>query len=714
MSLSRRDFIKKTATITSAFTLAFYIPSKSKAEEQQIQKAEKDLKPNAFIRIEENNKITFIMGQAEMGQGVYTTVAMCIADELNAKWDDIHFEASNIDEVYYSVLGPWMVTAGSTSIRTKQLQYRKIGAAINIMLQKAAAKRWQIREFNLLTKDSKVINKKTKESFTYGELVSDLATMKIPNEPKLKKLDEYTIIGKPTRRHPKEAWEKVTGTATYGIDVRLDNMKYAAILRPTIFGAKVKKIDASSILNRPGIIKVKEIPSGVAIIADNWSQAREALYYITVEWENDTFSNISTSDLRKEYDQLLDEPGHSMRNDGDTKKAFNEASQVINAHYEFPFLAHAAMEPLNCTVQHTGKSAKMITGGQIQSIYSETCAKILNINPQDVDYHNTYLGGGFGRRAASNLDYISDAVYVAKNEEWPIMTLWTREDDIKMGNYRPMYKNRASVALNSEGKITGFKAKVVGQSVVNGTILDFLSKGKVDWAQWDGLSDHLYDIESNDLRANTPKSPIPVLWWRSVGHTQSAPMVEGIVDQAAYAAKIDPIEYRMNMIDDIRAIKILEDVQLKSNWKKRKKERNVGFGVSIIHSFGTVIAQVAQVRVTENDFKVEKVWCSVDCGFAFNPLNVENQMISGINFGLSAIKYSEITILNGETEQSNFYDYQVARISDVPEIEVSIVNSNGEIGGIGEPGVPPIFAAVSNAIFDATGKRYHSYPIKIS
>lgn len=713
MELSRRTFIKNSALSTSAFIIAFYLPTKSKAE-ATTEKKKKDLQPNAFIQIDKDNTITFLMGQAEMGQGTYTTVAMCIADELDAKWDAINFAPAPVAKVYYSVLGPWMLTAGSTSIRTKQLQFRKVGAAVNDMLKQAAAKRWKTRVFNVQTKDSKVINKKTKESFTYGELVDDIKKLKIPNDPKLKKLEEYTIVGKPTRRHPKEAWAKVTGTAQYGIDVRLKDLKYAAIMHPSVFGAKVKSIDDSAIIHKDGILKVKEIPNGVAIIADNWSQAREALYLLKVEWDKGAFADISTSDLQKEYDELLDKEGYSMRNDGDTNKAFKEASHVIEANYEFPFLAHAPMEPLNCTVHHTGETAKMITGGQIQSIYRDSCAKILNIKPENVEYINTFLGGGFGRRASSNNDYINDAVYTAKDEKWPIMTLWTREDDIKMGNYRPMYKNRASVALDNEGKISGFKAKVVGQAVVKGTILEFLSKGKVDWAQWDGLADHLYTIPSNDLRANTPVSPIPVLWWRSVGHTQSAPMVEGIIDEASHKAGIDPIKYRIEMIDDLRAVTILEDVAKISGWNTRKREKNVGYGVAITRSFGSVIAQVAKVRVSKNNFKVEKVWCSVDCGFAFNPLNVENQMISGINFGLSAIKYSKITIKNGETEQSNFYDYVVARISDVPDIEVNIINSNGEIGGIGEPGVPPIFAAVSNAIFDASGKRYHSYPIKIS
>ena len=710
MGLSRRTFLKNTAIVSSAFIVGFYLPVKARADEA----TKETLRPNAFIQIDPDNTITFLMGQAEMGQGTYTALAMCIADELDAAWDAVQFKAADIDPVYNSVFGPWMLTAGSTSISTKQLEMRKVGAAVNEMLKKAAAKKWNAALSDIKTKNSHVINLKTGDKFTYGELVADIKTMSIPENPELKALKDCSLIGKPTRRHPSEAWAKVTGQTEFGIDVRMDNLKYAAVLHPVVFGATIVSFDPSEALKRDGILKIKQIPTGIAVIAEHWFQAKEALNHIHVVWDKGEFANVSSDDLRKEYDTLLNTPGASMRHDGNTAKAFKEAHSIISADYEFPFLAHAPMEPLNCTIHHTGESAKMWTGGQVQTVYRKVCADILGLKPEDVEYNNTFLGGGFGRRAAANADYIKDAVYTAKDEEWPIMTLWTREDDIRMGNYRPMYKNKARLALNKYGDITAFEAKVVGQPVVKDTILGFLFKDGVDWAQWDGLTDHPYSIMNHDMQAHSPSSPIPVLWWRSVGHTQTAPLVEGIVDEAAHKAGIDPIAYRISMLDDLRCIKLLLDVQRISDWKNRKKEKNVGYGVSIVKSFGSIVAQVAKVKVTKNDFKVENVWCSVDCGFALNPLNIENQMISGINFGLAATKYSEITIKNGEAEQSNFYDYLVTRISDAPEIKVSIVNSGEKIGGIGETAVPPIFPAVANAIFDATGKRYHSLPIKIS
>jgi len=710
MEKSRRNFIKSSALATSAFIFAMHLPVKSRA--QEIKPESESLVPNAFVKIEENNTITFYIGQAEMGQGAHTTLAMCIAEELDVNWKDIIIAEAEVNEIYYHAWVPLMLTGGSSSVSTKHETLRKTGAALNIMLKVAAAKRWKVRNFNVKTKEATVINTSTNEIFTYGELVKDLSSIDVPKNPTIKPLSQSTVLGQPLKRNEKEAWAKVRGEATFGIDVRVPDMKYAAILHPSIFGAKVKSFDASLALKKEGVLKVKEIPSGIAIIATHWWIAKEAMAEIKVIWDEGSFKNVNTKSLNEEYETLSKLDGNVMRKDGNTIKAFQDASQVIEAEYNFPFLAHAPMEPLNCVVHDRKNAASISTGGQIQSVYRDVCANVLGLKAEKVDYTNTFLGGGFGRRATANVDYILDAVYTAKGESWPVMTLWTREDDIKMGNYRPMYKNKAKLALDKKGNITAFEATVVGQNIVKNTPFEFLEKDNVDWAQWEGLSNHPYNIESHNLQAHSPKSPISVLWWRSVGHTQSAPMIEGLMEVAALKAGVDPIEYRKNMLTDKRHINILDDIKKLSNWENRKKEKNVGYGVSFVPSFGSIIAQIAKVRITDKDYKVEKVWCSVDCGFAFNPLNVENQMISGINFGLAATKYSELTIENGATLQNNFYDYEVTRISDAPDIEVSIVNSGAEIGGIGEPGTPPIFAAVANALFDATGKIYTNFPIK--
>ena len=713
MQNSRRNFIKNTSLATSAFVIALHVPMKSRASESATSAKAKDLEPNAFVEIKSDNTINFYIGQVEMGQNTYTTLAMCIAEELDVNWEEINIKGAPVTPAHNHVWGPFMLTGGSSSIIAKQNEFRKVGAALNGMLKTAAAKRWKIRAFNTTTKNSKVMNKKTKETFTFGDLVADLSSMKVPNNPKIKPLAECKIIGKPMKRHPKEAWAKVKGEARFGIDVRVPNMKYAAILHPNVFGAKVKSFDASAALKRDGIIKVKQIPTGIAVIANHWWMAKEALNDIKVEWNMGDNANVSTASLHKEYDELMEKDGATMRKDGDTKKAFSEAAKVIEAEFNFPFLAHAPMEPLNCVVHDKNGAAILWSSSQFQTYTRAMVAKALDLNPENVEYETPFLGGAFGRRAPINLDYIMDATYTAKGESWPVQTLWTREDDIKMGNYRPMYKNKARLALNKDGSITAFEAKVSSQSIFKDSIFSFMYKDGVDGAQKEGLADHPYSIASHDMQAYTAKTVPAVLWWRSVGHTQSAPFVESLVDMAASEANIDPIKYRINMLSDKRYINLLKEVSRLANWENRKKEKNVGFGVAIHKSFGSIVAQIAKVRVVGNDYKIEEVWCSVDCGFAFNPLNVENQMISGINFAIAATKYSEITLKDGATQQNNFYDYEVTRISDAPNIEVSIINSGEQIGGIGEPGTPPLFGAVSNALFDASGKRYTNFPIKL-
>ena len=708
MALTRRQFVKQSALVGGVFMIGFYIPPKIRAAES----GKEPVQPNAFIEIGKDNSITFIMGQVEMGQGTYTTLAMCIAEELDVVWDDIRFKPANVAPVYDRYPG-LMITGGSASIRSKQMQMRQVGATVRRMLREAAAERWGVPLSAVDTRESHLINTRTGERVPYGAFVDALSKMRVPTDVSVKPYDACTLIGKPMKRHPTEAREKVTGSAEFAIDVRLPNMKYAAVLHPPAFGAKVKDFDAAKALKRSGVLKVKQIPGGIAVIAEKWWSAKQALRDIDVTWDEGAFAKTSTADLQEEYAAMMTKPGASARKDGNSAEAFKQADKVVSADYDFPFLAHAPMEPLGVTVHHEKGHATIYSSAQSQTWALQAASDILGLDAKAITYETPYLGSAFGRRGVASMDFVKEGVHVAKDEPYPVMTLWSREDDIRGGYYRPMYKNSARIALDEKGKITALEAKVVGQQLLRGTPFEGGIKNGVEGAQVEGLADHPYAIANNDIQVYSPVSPITVLWWRSVGHTQTAPTLEGIIDEAAFAAGKDPLTFRLENLESKRHSDILKDVAEQSGWYRRQKEAGVGYGVAVAESFGSVCAQVAKVRVKGNDYSVEKVWCSIDCGFAFNPQNVENQMISAINFGIAALKYSEITIRNGAARQRNFFDYKVSRISDAPEIEVHIVNTENPVGGIGEPGVPPILAAVPNALFDATGRRFHAMPIRL-
>jgi len=712
MNLNRREFIKNTTLVSSAFIIGFHLPIKGKAA--QVEKKSDVLEPNAFIKIDKDNTITFFLGQVEMGQGAYTGIAQCIADELDAFWDEIIFEPAPVKDIFNVPGMPMMATGGSWSIKSQQHRVRQVGATLRYMLKSAAAKKWQVRMYDVDTKDSYVINKKTKQKIPYGSLVEDIKNMKLPNDVKLKDEKEHTLIGKRVKRHPIEVEEKITGKAKFGIDVRLPDMKYAALVQPISFGAKIVSFDDSKAKKMPGIIKIKQLPNEkIAIIAEHWYQAKEAIKQIDVKWDKGEFAKANSESLEKEYKSYLgknDLP--QMKKDGDVQKAFKNSEHVVEAEYYFPFLAHAAMEPLNCTVHHKGDKAYMSVGGQFQTVYRGACAKILGIEPESVEYYNNYLGSSFGRRANPASDFVVDAVYTAKDEKWPIQTLWTREDDIKMGYYRPLTLSSAKMSVDKEGNITAFKADIINQSLLKGTLFSGGFKDGIDSTQREGLETHPYKVASHDLKAFCPESPIPVLWLRSVGHTVSAPIVENIIDKAAIESGIDPMDFRIKNLENERFVNLLKNVAKQSNWYNR--EKNSGYGVAIAESFGSIVAMVVKLKVEEKDYKVQNVWAAVDCGMAVNPLGIENQIESAVNFTIGYTKYAQITLENGAAVQNNFFDYEVNRITDAPDsIDVEIINSGEKIGGIGEVGVPPMFAAFINALYDATGKRYTRFPIEL-
>ncbi len=508
MGLTRRDFIKSSSFVASAFLLGFSIPTKARA--QIVEGSASKL--NAFIQLTKKNEITFFIPQAEMGQGIYTTLAMCIADELDAKWEEVFFEPAPVDHVYDRPGTKMMITGGSKSVVTKQLEMRQVGATIRHMLKMAAAKYWNIPLEKIQTKEAMLINTQTKESFPYGYFVDVIKGMKLPSDVPLKKSAEQTLIGKRIKRHPKEAWAKITGHTQYGIDVRLPHLKYAALIQPRVFGATLKSFDASAALKKPGILKVKQLPNNkIAIIADSWWQAKEAINDVVVEWNEGAFAKISSADLEKEYESYFGKECPIIRKDGNTDEAFAKAYKTVKAEFKFPFLAHAAMEPLNCTVHHQKEKAFMSVGGQFQTLYRNKCAEIYKIDPEKVTYYNNYIGSSFGRRGTAHADFIIDAIYAAQEEVWPVMTLWSREDDIKMGSYRPMYRDSAEMALDKEGNILGFKAKVIGQSMTKGTIFEpFMFKNGIDATHKEGLENHPYTVASHDIQGLFADSTVVV------------------------------------------------------------------------------------------------------------------------------------------------------------------------------------------------------------
>ena len=709
MAIKRREFLKGSALAAGAFTLGFMIPIKTRAG--QAEAGGDTFIPNAFIRITPDNSVTIIVAKSEMGQNVFTVLPLIVAEELDADWENVQVEQSGVNAAYNSPWFPMMITGGSSSVNTSWETLRKAGATARAMLLGAAAQSWSVPVERLVTRKSVVTDPETGQSATYGELAELASTQPVPEDSPLKPESEFRLVGKEHMRL--DSGIKVTGKARFGLDVVVPGMRFAAVARPPVFGATLKSFDATAATAMPGVIKVKEVPSGVAVIADSTWRAIKARDALEITWDEGENGIRSTSVMMEEYRTLADTPGFVIMQEGDFDALAADAEQVIDVRYEFPFLAHACMEPLNCTVHDQGGRAEIWTGTQSQTTDRNKAAAILGCEPDAVQLHTMFLGGGFGRRAAAYSDFVVEAAHVAKGEGFPVKTTWTREDDMRGGQYRPMTVHHSKLALDKKGNPLAWRNCVVSQAL-NG--LEELLGTKIenfDSSQVEGLKEQPYPLQSLTLEAHLVKSPITCLWWRSVGHTHTAFLKETLFDEAAHAAGIDPMAYRLKLLaQHPRFIALLEKVKAMSGWGRELPE-GTGLGVAIEESFGSIVAEVAQVRVEGKKIRVEKVWCAVDCGFAVNPLGVREQMESAIIYGLSAALHGQITIKDGKAVEGNFNNYPVVRMDAAPGIEVEIINSGAKMGGIGEPGTPPIFPAVGNAVFAASGKRLRSLPFRI-
>ncbi len=710
--VSRRDFLKSSATVSGALVVGFMMPAGLRLAAAQEAAKSAPVSPNAFVRIAPDNSVTILLKHSEMGQGVWTSLPMVLAEELDCDWNNVRAEHAPAGQVYAHTVFGIQMTGGSTSTWESFEQLRKAGATARALLIQAAAQQWKIQVADCRTEKGFVVNGSRRAS--YGELAQAASLLLPPNDVKLKDAQEYAIIGKPTRRL--DARPKCNGTAEFGIDVKRPNMLVAVVARPPVFGAKVKSFDASKAKALPDVVDVVKVPSGVAVLGKHFWAAKKGRDALVVEWDMGAGASLSTDTLRAEYRKLAKTKGAVAKTAGDVDAALKGA-HVIEAEYEVPFLAHAPMEPLNCTVEITQDGCDIYTGTQFQTMDQNLSAKILGLKPEQVRIHTTFLGGGFGRRANPSSDFVTEAVEVAKASGKTVKVVWTREDDIRGGFYRPMWLSRVSAALGADGKPVAWKHTVVGQSIIAGSpFASAMIKDGVDATSVEGAADapYLGNIAAHRVELHSPSSPVTVLWWRSVGHSNTGFVVESFVDELAHAAKKDPVDYRRELLPPTsRERKALDLAANKFGWGQPLPKGHFA-GVAVHASFESYVAQIAEVSIDGKNIKVHRVVCAIDCGPVVNPLMVEAQMQSGIVYGMSAALHSELTLKDGRIEQSNFHNFPVLRLNEMPVVEVHIVPSTDKMGGCGEPGVPPIAPAIANAVFAATGKRLRQLPLRLT
>ncbi|KJZ50805.1 xanthine dehydrogenase family protein molybdopterin-binding subunit [Pseudomonas fluorescens] len=715
-ALSRRGFLKGSAVLGGGLVVAFAMPGAHRfamgAENQGNVFA-----PNAFLRIGNDNSVTVLLGHSEMGQGIWTGLTMLIAEELDADWTKIRVEHSPASATDYGLpgFGGMQITGGSTSTWMEFDRYRQAGAAARLMLIDAAAKRFNVAPSEIHTESGVVIAGEHRA--TYGELADDAGQLPRPDPASitLKDAKDWRLIGKPTKRL--DTPEKITGRAKFGMDVQFDGLMTAMVARSPTFGGSVKSFEGAEALAIPGVHKVVQVPTGIAVIADHFWAAKMGRDALKIEWNPGPNAGLNSQTLLENFRKLATTPGLNAGQAGDTQAALAKAVKKIDAEYSVPYLAHAPMEPLNCTVSITQDKCEIWTGTQFQTLDQMVAGKITGLKPEQVVIHTEFLGGGFGRRANPTSDFVSEAVYVAKAAGAPVKTVWAREDDIRGGYYRSAFLHHARIGLGADGLPLAWKHVMVGQSIMAGTSLEAsMVKDGIDKTSVEGVADSPYfeGLANHQIELHSPKTGISVLWLRSVGHTHTAFVMESLIDELATAAGKDPVEYRRTLLKDHpRHLGVLNLAVEKANWTAPLPDGHA-LGVAVHESFGSYVAQVAEVSQDNLAIRVHRVVCAVDCGIAVNPQSIAAQMESCITFGLSFALHSKLTLKDGQVVQSNYHDYRVLRLNEMPVVEVHIVPSSDKPGGIGEAGVPPMAPAVANAVFALTGQRLRELPLQLS
>ncbi|MBZ5578492.1 MAG: xanthine dehydrogenase family protein molybdopterin-binding subunit [Acidobacteriia bacterium] len=691
--VNRRDFLKTGATGAAGLTLTFALPSRLAA-----QATGSVARLNGYVHIGADDSITFVSAKSEMGQGPLTSLSQILAEELECDWKKVRTEMAPVDPKLY---GPLQGTFGSLSVRTSWQPLRAAGASAREMLVEAAAQKWGVNKSQCRAENGAVLNTSTNARLTYGSLAEAAAKLPVPTTPALKDPKQFRYIGKSLKRLDTPL--KVNGTAVFGIDAKVPGMQFAVIAKCPVFGGKVASFDATKAKAVPGVKQVVPVSSGVAVVADNTWNAMEGRKALQIQWDEGPVAKWSSPGIRQMFADLVAKPGAVARKVGDADTALNAAAKKLDAVYEAPYLSHAPMEPMNCTAHVRADGCDVWAATQIQTAARQKAAQITGLPAEKVQIHTLFLGGGFGRRGGD--DFIADAVEVSKAIGGPVKVTWSREDDMQHDLYRPASLTTFKGGLDAQGNPVSFMSRTACPSFAG-------MQNGVDRAAVEGIADLVYDVPNLQVEYHQGEPGIPTTYWRSVGYSQNTFFTESFIDEMAHAAGKDPFEFRRGLLAKTpRALAVLELAAEKAGWGKPLPAGRAR-GISLVNNIGSFNAQVAEVSLEKGKPRVHRVVCAVDCGEVINPAILEQQIQSGIVYGLSAALKGAITIDRGRVQQQNFNTYDPLRMDEMPVVEVHIVPSHAAPGGIGEASTPTAGPAVANALFALTGKRVRKLPIR--
>lgn len=714
--LSRRSFLRVSTTAASGLMVSLYLDFRLQAQVPQAR----TYPPDAFVHIQRDGKIVIQVNRLEFGQGVQTSLPMILADEMDANWEHVVAELAPAADVYKDPVYGIQMVGGSGSIAHSFQQYRELGAKVRAMLLAAAVQQWKVPTAQCRTEAS-VVYGPGGRSAKYAELADSAARLPVPENVPLKSASDFKLIGKDTRRL--DSRPKCDGSLKFGLDLDLPGMKVALVAHPPIFGASPKSFDDKAARSLQGVLDVFEISTisqgtAVVVVADKFWTAKQARDRLAINWDFSRVESADTAQLWAKYKELAGTPGNVAVTRGDLSALDGiSAANQLDAEYEFPYLAHTPMEPLNTTVHFNGDHAEVWAGSQFQTIDQIAIAETLGLKPEQVAFHTEMAGGGFGRRATPDSHVQREAAAIAKHcKGVPVKLIWTREDDVQGGYYRPMHAHRIAIGIGANGMPVAWRHVIVGQSIVAGTpFASMLIKNGVDETAVEGVADNPYEIPNFSVSAHHPTVNVPVLWWRSVGHTHTAFVMETLVDELASRAGTDPFAYRRKLLKpDAKKLRGVIDLVAEKSaaWRNHLAEGHAA-GVAFHESFGTTVGCAVDISIENKRPKIHRVTLAVDCGTVVNPLTVESQFQGGMSFGVSQLMAKgAITFKNGYAQQNNFDGYTPPYIIDAPNaVDVHIVPSTEKPSGCGEPSVPVISPAVVNALFRLTGKRYRSLPL---